>query len=98
MRLVVLTNPGVLELNYVWLPTWLGLNLALKVELESLLSQEVVGKEVTEELLDHMHNKIVDHLTTRFSFIVGLKEHLNDLHRVSYVVKASEGQPRLPTH
>ena len=35
MLLVVQTSPGVIELTYMWLPTWLGMNADLKKKVEA---------------------------------------------------------------
>lgn len=84
MRSVVLTEPGVMELNYTWLPTWLGMNSRLKADIEQALSAAMVGIAVDEEALDKAHDLVVDFLVERFPHIEGLKAHLDSLYLVSY--------------
>lgn len=76
MHAVVMTLPGVLELNYSWLPTWIGMNSALKREIEEVLRSEFEGKPVD---LARAHQTVVSFLTTKFPAIVGLEDFLDGL-------------------
>lgn len=79
MKTVIRTGPGRVELNYMWLPTWLGQNHQLKVELEKTISKEFVGKELTEKTLNEMHEMVVDIILKKhplpglFDYLDGLK-------------------------
>lgn len=62
MRSVVLTEPGVLELNWMWLPTWVGMNSSLKKEIEEHVSKLSEGKVVSDRLLSELSyevNKVI---------------------------------------
>lgn len=77
MRLVVATEPGVVELNFMWLPTWLGINAQLKKDLEVELEPFLVGKELTEELLEEAHQMTIAFLLRRHSHFNGLRDYLD---------------------
>jgi hypothetical protein len=79
MRFVDRTAPGKLELNFMWLPTWVGMNEALIRELEQELSKTIVGKDLTEELLDEAHQTLLQLLVTRFPNAGGLFEYLEGI-------------------
>jgi len=79
MKLVIVTSPGVLELNYMWLPTWIGINTPLKQELEKALSNKLVGKELTQAAIDEAHDLIVDFFADRFPTLAGLRDYLDAL-------------------
>jgi len=79
MRLVVSPETGVVELNYTWLPTWIGINTPLKNELEKALADKLVGKPLTEEVLDEAHDLVVDFFAQRFPSMKGLRDYLDSL-------------------
>lgn len=79
MKLVVVPEPGVLELNYMWLPTWIGINTPLKQELEAALRTKLVGKDLTEASIDEAHDLVVDFFSTKFPNLVGLRDYLDSL-------------------
>jgi hypothetical protein len=79
MRLVVATEPGTVEVNFMWLPTWLGLDSQLKKDLENELGPLLVGKELTEEVLEQAHHQVVDFLVKRHGQFAGLRDYLDAL-------------------
>lgn len=79
MRLVVATEEGVVELNYMWLPTWLGLNAALQKTLESKVQEHAVGKPLTEETLDYLHVFVIGVIQSLFPTLDGLSDYLDGL-------------------
>ena len=84
MRVVVQTDPGVVELSFMWLPTFIGLNGVLKQELETKLKTKIEGKPLTEETLDWAHDQVVEFLCEKFP-IKGLRDYLD-------AIKFVEGQ------
>jgi hypothetical protein len=76
MRAVVVTEPGKLELNYMWLPTFIGMSNRMKMELEQKLAPELVGKELTEGMLDLAHERVVDFILEKFP-LPGLRDYLD---------------------
>lgn len=78
MRAVVSTEPGKLELNYMWLPTFVGMNGAMKKTLEEKLVPELVGKPMTEETLDFAHDRVVELILEKFP-LDGLRDYLDAL-------------------
>ena len=78
MRLVTSTDPGVLELSYMWLPTFIGLDAILQKQLEETLAKDLSGKEVTEELLDWAHARVMDLICERYP-LEGLRDYLDSV-------------------
>jgi hypothetical protein len=83
MRLVVRSGPGQVELNYMWLPTWIGMNEALLKEIEKALAPVLVGKDLDDGTLEEAHFLVLDYLKERFSNINGLFDYLDGM---KYVV------------
>lgn len=79
MRLVIAVEPSVVELNYTWLPTWLGLNTPIKTELEDAISKHLIGKVLNDETLDTAHDLVVQFFKERFPNIEGLGDYLDAL-------------------
>lgn len=79
MRTVVRTKEGVLELNYMWLPTWIGMNAALKKSVEDKLTDRIVGMEMTEESLDIIDTLVIDCLLGMVPHVDGLRDYLEGL-------------------
>lgn len=84
MRLVVETEPGVVELNWTWLPTWLGHNRAFKEEMEAHINKwaaanGIIGSMCTAETLDRIHLEVRRVINERFSEPRGLAEYLDGL-------------------
>jgi|YNPBryBLVA2012_1023415.scaffolds.fasta_scaffold06596_9 hypothetical protein len=83
MRLVVQTEPGVLELNYTWLPTWIGINGRLKRDMEAKLRDAVVGLTLDERGLEKAHRLVIDYLCEMNPGVKGLYDYLDALKYVS---------------
>jgi len=79
MRFIERTGPGRLELNYMWLPTWVGMNEALIREIEDLLGATIMGQDLTEELLELAHQSVMEILVSKFPAITGLFEYLDGI-------------------
>lgn len=72
MRVVTYIGDGVLELNYMWLPTAIGMNSVLKQEIEKSLSSELKGLPLDDAGLDKAHQIVVDFLVAKFPEVEGL--------------------------
>lgn len=83
MRAVVVTAPGTLELNFTFLPTFIGMNALLTRELEQAVQNKIVGKEWSEETFDFAHDLVLDFLSAKFPELVGLREYLDALKYVA---------------
>jgi len=79
MRVVTHPSPGVFEVNYMWLPTWIGMNPVIMDKMGKKLAPELEGKEVDEDLLERAHNLVIDWLVEEFPGVKGLREHLDHL-------------------
>lgn len=75
MRLVTPTAEGTLELNWMFLPTFIGMNNQLRLDLDKELTSLIEGLPWTESTFDLAHDKVVDALVTRFK-IPGLRDYL----------------------
>ena len=78
MRAVVLTDPGVLELTWMWLPTWIGMNYRLKERLDQMLAEEIEGKRATPEVLDKLNDRVLGILAQECP-LPGLVDYLDGL-------------------
>jgi hypothetical protein len=78
MRFITETEPGVVELRWMWLPTFIGMGTVFKQELEKEVAPMLVGKGASDEVLDAAHEKIIELLCKRFP-IPGLKDYLDAL-------------------
>jgi hypothetical protein len=79
-----MTEEGVLELNWMWLPTWLGFNSTILEEISSELLKEAVGKEATDDSLNQLDKLAKDILVKKFPEIIGLEDYLDGLKFVSF--------------
>jgi hypothetical protein len=79
MRSVVYVGEGVVEVNWLWLPSCIGINTVIQREIESSLAKSVQGMELTEKSLDDIHTMVVTFLCQRFSHIEGLNLYLDAL-------------------
>lgn len=79
MRFVERTAPGQLSLNYMWLPTWVGMNSALVAEIEAKISPAIVGRTIDEETLQLAHEAVLDALAEKFPEQAGLFDYLDGI-------------------
>ncbi len=79
MRTVIRTAPGVVELNWMWLPTFIGMNAQLKTEIEERLKPKLEGQPLTGDTLDKAHTEVISFLLEKFPDIKGLNDYLDAL-------------------
>lgn len=79
MKLLHRTGPGAVGLNYMWLPTWIGMNAALIKEIEAHIEPLLVGQELTDETFDKAGEAVIDYLAKKFPHISGIFEYLEGL-------------------
>lgn len=79
MKAVVALEAGVVELNYLWLPTFIGMNSVLKAEMEKELASQLTGVVLDEQGLSKAHNLVVSFLTKKYPDIKGLDRYLDAL-------------------
>jgi hypothetical protein len=84
MRAVVRTAKGILELNYMWHPTWIGMNSMIKAKLERELKAKVEGMEMSDENLDAINEMVLDHLEELNPTVDGLRDYLDGLKFVKF--------------
>ena len=82
MRAVVRTAPGVLEINWMWLPTFIGMNAQLKKEIEERLAPKLEGRPL-EEALDDAHEMVIEFLVERFPALHGMRDYLDAMKYVT---------------
>lgn len=77
MRVVQVASDGALELNWMWLPTFIGQNHMVCKELAGVWREWYPnGFPATEEDLDAIHDRTIDWFEQRFN-IKGLGEYLH---------------------
>ena len=81
MRIADIAKDGALELNWMWLPTFISQNFAMMKELKKVWSEKFRGKEPTDGLLWQVHYFTIDWLAAKFP-IPGLKEYLSAIKEV----------------
>jgi hypothetical protein len=89
MRFVVRTSPGVVELNFMWLPTFVGMNTQLKKRIESELAPKLEGQEMSDDVLDAAHDRVVEIICDMHKALPGLRDYLD-------AVKFVQDQPAPP--
>ena len=67
-----------LELNFMWLPTWLGQNSRFKKQMEADLASKIQGLELTESNLDKVSEMVLDYIVEKHP-IPGLWDYLDGL-------------------
>lgn len=77
MRFVTVDGKSV-TLNYMWLPTFIGMSTAAKKALEQDLRGKIEGTDLTEENLDAVHEMILDWLVARYP-LPGLRDYLDGI-------------------
>lgn len=90
MKIVQRTGPGGIGLNYMWLPTWIGMNGQLIKEIEQHISPFFVGQPLTDEVLDSAGDAVVVYLSEKFPNLKGILEYLDGLKYVETDVKTQE--------
>lgn len=82
MKAVVVLEHGVVELNWMWLPTWIGMNTNLKAELEKYLAEKIkdyMGMKLDNTLVDRLHLLVLDFLDKKYPQINGLRSYIEQL-------------------
>ncbi len=77
MRAVIVTGPGVVELNWMFLPTFCGHDMRLRQELEKELAPELMGRPLSDETLDFAHHRVIDLICKKHHAIKGLRDYLD---------------------
>ena len=85
MRLVVATDPNTVEINYTWLPTWLGLNEQLIRKLSDRLRSIAVGRPLDDKTLALLEERLIDLLEEEFPYIERLGDLLRAVHNIDIV-------------
>ena len=87
MRLTVQTEPGVIELNFMWLPTWIGMNNLIKKEIEEKVGVLFLSRVINDTTLDELDEAIIEMLQAKFPSI-----HFEDyLRALKHVRQDEEG-------
>lgn len=79
MRAVIRTDPGKIELSFMWLPLFVAQDSGLKKEIEKSLSGEFVGKPLSDDVLDDMHERALDIICEKHKAVTGLRDYLDSL-------------------
>jgi len=77
-------NPKILEVVWMWLPTFIGQNTALLGELDHALAAKFPPPfDVTEDKLDEIHEFVVDYICGKHPIFTGLREYLQAVRGVT---------------
>lgn len=76
MHAVTSPEPGVLEVNYMWLPAWIGINTPLLTEMGEVVRQATVGKTLHAAVVAG-HDAVVNFVVNKHPEIKGLRQYLN---------------------
>lgn len=84
-------NPNILEVAWMWLPTFIGQNQQLLGELDHALNARYPGPlEVDDKKLDEIHRFVIDYLCKKLH-IPGLWHYLIAVERIEEIgAKAGE--------
>lgn len=93
MKFFERTGPGTISLNYMWLPTFVGMNVALVKEIEAYVAPYLVGQELTDETFDRAGEAVLEFLSMKFPHIKGISEYLDGL---KYVETDGTSQEKTP--
>lgn len=77
MRLIERSSPGEVDLQFMWLPTWIGINSALQQEIEQHVAPLFIGRDLTDAVLNQAHDEIVSFLQKKFPELTGLADYLD---------------------
>lgn len=83
MRFIVPLEPGKLVLNYTFLPTFIGMNSALRTKMEKVLAEKIVGLPWTESTFDLANDVVIEYVQSEFGGLPGLKDYLEAIKFVS---------------
>lgn len=89
MKLLLRTGPGTVGINYMWLPTFVGMNAALIKEIEAHIEPLLMGQELTDETFDKAGEAVLAFLVKKFPDITGIDYYLEGLKYVE-----THGQPQ----
>lgn len=89
MRLVTV-HGAVVELNYMWLPTFIGQNAEFKRGMEQTLKSSIEGLELTEHNLDKIETMVLNYIVTKHPHIEGLGDYLDGLKFVALTETPSD--------
>jgi hypothetical protein len=78
VRYIAVTGKGEVELRYMWLPTFIGMDPHLSRKIEEKVSPMLIGKEATDTLLEEAHEAVID-LICEHHKIPGLRDFLDAL-------------------
>ena len=78
MRVVFSPEPGVFEVRWMFLPTFIGQNLPMMKKLQDELSKKYVGQPVSDKLLDDINAYVVAWITKTFP-LRGIDQYIEGL-------------------
>ena len=90
MRVIQVSKDGVIELSWMFLPTFIGQNYAVQLELQDMWSELFPnGVLYTDELLDKLNDETIAWFANKFPAVKGLREYLEGIKHVQQDDKVS---------
>lgn len=77
MFAIIRTAPGVVELNFMWLPAFIAYDNILKKRIEETLAPQLVGKDLNDDTLQWAHDEALDIICKAHHAIPGLRDYLD---------------------
>ena len=74
-------NPNAVELNFMWLPTFIGQNPLVLRELRTEMERTFLKQQLTDDTLWEMHYTVIAWLESKFPF-EGLGRYLKAIEEV----------------
>lgn len=79
MRTVVPVDRGVIELNWMWLPAFIGMDSVVRRDLQKQVIGLFEGKDLTDSVLHDAHCFVVGFLCSKYPAVDGLDLYLDAL-------------------
>jgi len=98
MRLIERSDVGQVDLQFMWLPTFLGMDSHLKSSLESELTPKLVGRDLDDATLDWAHEWVVTWICARYPALTGLRHYLDSIKFVGMVAAVPVHVDKYPRH
>jgi hypothetical protein len=79
MRAVYVPKPGVIALNFMFLPTLIGMDNRMLKEMEKELAPKIQGRPLDEETLNFAHEQVIDFILRVYPHRPGLRDYIDAL-------------------
>jgi hypothetical protein len=78
VRVVFSHRPGVYEVRWMFLPTFIGQNVPMMKQLETELTKTFVGRPAEDSVLDEVHEYVLNWIAKKFP-LNGIRQYLEGI-------------------